>query len=120
MFVIRAPEVQSDLEWADEKIARRKERRERKRLSKRQEELQAAAERGIEAQKREAERKRRAESLKPESWQLCEERCALYRAFKNENGECRFCRAGYLVPPQLREHPIPPEQCARFGMRDEG
>ena len=118
MFKIRKAEIDSDREWVQERMANRKERRERRRLSNRREELQAAAERGIEAQKREAEKKRRAESSRPESWALCEERCALYRASKNENGECRFCRAGYLVPPQLRERPVPPQECARFSGRD--
>ena len=51
------------------------------------------------------------DAKKPESWALCQERCA----FAEECG----CAKKRLIPPQLRSHPIPPEECAEFEQRVE-
>lgn len=39
-------------------------------------------------------------------WALCAERCAAFRDGR--------CAAGKVVPPQLRPHPVPPEECDGF------
>jgi len=43
-----------------------------------------------------------------DAWILCKERCAEFNA-----GGCVQCKH-WSVPPQLRERPIPPEECCWF------
>ena len=45
---------------------------------------------------------------KDDAWELCEERCAEF----NAEG-CPKCRH-WSIPPQLRERPVPPEECLNF------
>ena len=47
------------------------------------------------------------------AWELCEERCAEFDAKR-----CPKCKH-WSVPPQLRERPIPPEQCLHFKPKGE-
>ena len=47
------------------------------------------------------------------AWTLCEERCAEFRA-----EGCVRCRH-WSVPPQLRERPVPPEECIHFKAKGE-
>ena len=49
----------------------------------------------------------------PNAWELCDERCARF----NPDG-CPKCRH-WSIPPQLRERPIPPEQCPHFKAKGE-
>lgn len=72
---------------------------------------------GADAKENEYERLKRLEvlrrvemSAKPESWELCRERCAMYR-----NGKCA---AGRKIPPQLRERPVAPEECPQFNGKE--
>ena len=65
------------------------------------------------AKENEYERIKRLEALrrvemaaKPESWELCGERCAMYRK--------GMCSMGRKIPPQLRERPVAPEECPQF------
>ena len=81
-----------------------------------QEQIDARNERLVTSAEREAEKRKAAEaermrkmyedSKKPESWQLCNERCAFAKG-------CG-CEKKYLVPPQLRSYPIAPEDCKGF------
>jgi len=41
-------------------------------------------------------------------WALCAERCGLFDA-----GQCR-CGGGCAMPPDLRQTPMPPEECAKY------
>jgi chorismate mutase len=50
--------------------------------------------------------KRKALAENPANWELCAERCRCYC-----QGECA---CGCTIPPQLRERPIAPEECAGF------
>ena len=50
-------------------------------------------------------------AAKPESWGLCRERCAF--------AEACGCAKKHTIPPQLRPHLIPPEECADFAAREE-
>ena len=52
------------------------------------------------------------EAKKPEAWALCRERCAF--------AEACGCAKKHMIPPQLRSHPIPPEECAEFAAKVEG
>ncbi len=65
----------------------------------------------------EAERLRllQKEAAKPSSWQLCNERCAFAKG-------CVGCAAEkpYQIPPQLREHPIAPEDCKGYEPKEGG
>ena len=68
---------------------------------------------GANSKENEYERLKRLEALrrvemsaKPESWELCGERCAMYRHGK--------CSIGRKIPPQLRERPVAPEECPQF------
>ena len=45
-------------------------------------------------------------SAKPENWELCRERCAMFLRGK--------CSMGRKIPPQLRERPVAPEECPQF------
>ena len=71
---------------------------------------------GLKRQRLAAQSRRESESVKPEAWELCRERCAMYNG--GDEARCGFCRAGYRTPPQLRERPCPPEECARFAALD--
>ena len=69
------------------------------------------------AKENEYERIKRLEALrrvemsaKPESWELCGERCAMFRKGK--------CAAGRKIPPQLRERPVAPEECVQFKAKE--
>ena len=66
------------------------------------------------AKQEEAERLRRMQkaAAKPESWALCRERCAF--------AEACGCAKKHTIPPQLRPHLIPPEECADFAARVKG
>lgn len=48
-----------------------------------------------------------------DAWELCEERCAEFRA-----DGCPNCKH-WSIPPQLRERPIPPEECMHFKQKGE-
>lgn len=68
---------------------------------------------GAGAKENEYERIKRLEALrrvemaaKPESWELCGERCAMFLRGK--------CSKGRKIPPQLRERPVAPEECPQF------
>ena len=67
---------------------------------------------GLKRQRQAAQSRRVSESCKPEAWELCRERCAMYNG--GDDARCGFCRAGFRTPPQLRERPCPPEECPRF------
>ena len=71
---------------------------------------------GLKRQRQAAQSRRESASVKPESWELCRERCAMYNG--GDDARCGFCRAGFRTPPQLRERPCPPEECARFAALD--
>jgi hypothetical protein len=63
-----------------------------------------------EARRRAAEDARRAAAAaKPEAWALCAERCANFRDGR--------CTCGAKIPPQLRAHQCPPEECPYFALR---
>ena len=69
------------------------------------------------AKENEYERIKRLEALrrvemaaKPESWELCAERCAMFRKGK--------CSMGRKIPPQLRERPVAPEECGQFKAKE--
>lgn len=55
-----------------------------------------------------AEKKLKAALSEPNAWELCDERCAEFCAER-----CPECKH-WSIPPQLRERPIPPEQCPHF------
>ena len=55
-----------------------------------------------------AEKKLKAALSEPNAWELCDERCANFCA-----DGCPKCKH-WSIPPQLRERPIPPEQCLHF------
>ncbi len=65
------------------------------------------------AAKKEAERVKAA--AEPGAWQLCRERCR-YGLM------CGACGAAprHAIPPQLREHPIPPEDCKGYEPKEGG
>ena len=72
---------------------------------------------GAGAKEDEYERIKRLEALrrvemsaKPESWELCGERCAMFREGK--------CSMGCKIPPQLRERPVAPEECGQFKAKE--
>ena len=72
---------------------------------------------GADAKENEYERIKRLEALKrvemaakPESWELCGERCAMFREGK--------CSMGRKIPPQLRERPVAPEECGQFKAKE--
>ena len=71
---------------------------------------------GLKRQRQAAQSRRESASVKPESWELCRERCAMYNG--GDDARCGFCRAGFRTPPQLRERPCPPEECPRFAALD--
>ena len=71
---------------------------------------------GLKRQRQAAQSRRESESCKPESWELCRERCAMYNG--GDDARCGFCRAGFRTPPQLRDRPCPPEECPRFAAFD--
>ena len=50
--------------------------------------------------------KRVKQAMKSENWELCAERCAMFREGK--------CVCGAKIPPQLRERPIAPEECEQY------
>ena len=52
------------------------------------------------------------EAKKPDAWALCRERCAF--------AEACGCAKKHTIPPQLRPHLIPPEECADFAARVKG
>ena len=54
----------------------------------------------------ERQRKMFEDAAKPESWALCRERCAF--------AEACGCAKKHTIPPQLRPHQIPPEECPDF------
>ena len=65
-------------------------------------------------EKRERERRHceRLEAAKrPESWELCAERCANFRDGK--------CAKGAKWPPQFNDRPIPPQECKHFSSVDK-
>ena len=62
-----------------------------------------------EAQERRAEAKRKALSLMPGAWELCDERCANF-----SGARCPH----YNIPPQLRERPVPPEECPGYSRKE--
>ncbi len=59
-----------------------------------------------EAQKQRDAAKRKALAADAANWELCAERCSCYCKSK--------CACGCAIPPQLRERPIAPEECAGF------
>ena len=67
------------------------------------------------AKQEEAERLRRLQkaAAKPEAWLLCHERCK----YGLTCGACGSV-SRYVLPPQLRVHPIPPEECGGFMPRE--
>jgi hypothetical protein len=69
-----------------------------------------------EQKEREAARREIA-ATKDESWALCAERCANYRA---DGTGCNRCKQGFKVPPPVRERPCPPESCVMFVRIEEG
>ena len=71
---------------------------------------------GLKRQHEAAQSRRESASAKPESWELCRERCAMYNG--GDDARCGFCRAGFRTPPQLRDRPCPPEECPRFAALD--
>ena len=60
-----------------------------------------------------AEKKLKAALSEPNAWELCDERCANFCA-----DGCPKCKH-WSIPPQLRERPIPPEQCPHFKAKGE-
>ena len=60
-----------------------------------------------------AEKKLKAALSEPNAWELCDERCAEFCA-----DGCPKCKH-WSIPPQLRERPIPPEQCLHFKAKGE-
>ena len=62
--------------------------------------------------KQREEKKLNAALSAPNAWELCDERCAKF----NPDG-CPKCRH-WSIPPQLRERPIPPEQCPHFARKE--
>lgn len=64
--------------------------------------------------KRNIEAKKLKDALAaPNAWELCDERCANFCA-----DGCPKCKH-WSIPPQLRERPIPPEQCPHFKAKGE-
>ena len=64
--------------------------------------------------KRNIEAKKLKDALAaPNAWELCDERCANFCA-----DGCPKCKH-WSIPPQLRERPIPPEQCLHFKAKGE-
>ena len=88
-------------------------------------ELSAKADRRGNSAEREAEKRKAAEkakeaervkaAAKPEAWLLCHERCRYGLT-------CGKCGAAprYTIPPQLREHPIAPEECNGYEPKEGG
>ena len=91
----------------------------------RQVEIDARNERRGGSAEREAEKSKAAERAKeaervkaaaePGAWQLCRERCRYGLT-------CGACGAAprYTIPPQLREHPIAPEDCKGYEPKEGG
>lgn len=72
--------------------------------------LKSAEAEESEARSRTAEDARRAAAAaRPEAWALCADRCAKFR-----DGRCSL---GAKVPPQLRSHRCPPEECPAFSAK---
>ena len=59
--------------------------------------------------KERAEKIRETKATDPAEWELCRERCTNCL-------ECGGCPS-FRIPPQLRERPIPPEECPGFSRR---
>ena len=59
--------------------------------------------------KERANKIREAKAKDPAEWELCRERCTNCL-------ECGGCPC-FRIPPQLRERPIPPEECPGFSRR---
>ena len=70
-----------------------------------------------EEQKAREAARREIAATKDESWALCAERCANYRA---DGAGCNRCKQGFKVPPPVRERPCPPESCVMFVRIEEG
>ena len=54
--------------------------------------------------------KRVKQAMKSENWELCAERCAMFREGK--------CVCGAKIPPQLRERPIAPQECEQYAAKE--
>ena len=73
-----------------------------------------------EVQKEREAAKRVEMAAKPENWELCLERCkhclegVSFSIVTGEKSKYCDCVRGFKVPPQLRERPIAPEECAGF------
>ena len=92
---------------------------------KKQIEIDARKDRRGGSAEREAEKRKAAEkakeaervkaAAKPGAWQLCRERCRYGLT-------CGACGAAprYTIPPQLREHPIAPEDCKGYEPKEGG
>lgn len=76
----------------------------------------------LEAERQECERRNaiakadavRKASLSVEAWTLCAERCANYLPTSLDGKPIPVCGRGVMIPPQMQDRPIPPEQCPRF------
>ena len=93
------------------KIILAKASREARRAAALERKGESAARRNAYEVQRRREALRRVEmALKPESWELCGERCAMFLRGK--------CSKGRKIPPQLRERPVAPEECGQFKAKE--
>ena len=93
------------------KIILAKASREARRAAALERKGKSAAKRNAYEVQRRREALRRVEMAKDAaSWELCRERCAMFREGK--------CSMGRKIPPQLRERPVAPEECGQFKAKE--